>query len=536
MTLMKSKKKEKNRELRNYLRRVEVQFIGRQSQKCEIIKEHWNDERSRWVFLLKVEEKGYAVQVRFQDGHVNSINKPYPTLDEAEKQFQIANEVKTKVQLQLIDNYYITAKKFIRKYKEHEERGDLGKADFSLFTDLKKIQFIIAVSELHEFGFEILGENKKVEFKLKGSKSGKDKDFFDGRRRINRNLVRKIDNYDFDTGLSSLRPKLLKTLDAITSEAIFSESYVFGLYSRMIVSAKTVFQGYHKAYGDFPDEDAIYALFEEYRDQNIISGVNPNGRIERQNPHPMIPIDELNKILDLGFEMSAGLFNFLILSLSTTLRPSEIRRLVENKERLILNGEELDYKTGRIIQKTTGKWDPSELTNPALSIISRVILNYNHPIAPKNIVVEFFAAQGEMRGEVELEGFYERALRTTAGHMLGFCIKAQYPHTSNIYLIKERMGHRTIKQAMKTYAKNLPHNRKSPEGYFGNAGVKKDGVLLTAHQPLWDSYLLSKWIEKMNECLPVDQMRIIWNQIKEEQRMFIADVAPDESIFKPKEY
>lgn len=514
------------------LRRKFIYFIKRREEKIKIIDEHWCEDRTRWVFFISVNQDKYSVEIRGRSGIVSNLGNANTSKDEAFGLYLKAIETRVITHFQVIDNYYPTAKKFIQKYSDEKKNGD-----YSLFKDRYSIQFILAVAELTEEGFVIEAARDKPIKVFDGKMVGKPKVFFTQRKARNRYISRQIPNFKFIPDAAEMKDEMENLLKKMATNEKLKESSLTSYYSHFLWMIEKVHNAYPAVYKPFsPVKKLLYSYLDEFISQNVKSGLNKDGILGRRCNHPMMTIENLEIVLDRAFDTSIGLFNFILLSLSTTLRPTEVRRLLSLKKTHILDGGYLDYKSGDIIIKTVEDVDPSELTNPSLSILSRVLLKYDHRFANAELITDFFKPDKYFRKDIGLEGFYERSLRTTAGHMIGFCIKAKDPHKGDIHVVKDRMGHKTVEMAINKYAKNLPHQSKTPEAYFKCAGMTKDGLLITAHQPLWDAYLLEKWVQKMCELYTEDNIKIIWNQIMTEARAHLSIVAPDENTFIPKNY
>lgn len=257
----------------------------------------------------------------------------------------------------------------------------------------------------------------------------------------------------------------------------------------------------------------------------------------------MIPLDHLEAILEEAFDFSPPLFNYiiliLILSLTLGLRPSEMRRLLKDTSKYLMMKknqlDKLDYQNG-LIRKTGQRLDPKKLKCPSVSLIGRILLKYNHPFASVETVESFFDPEKHFRSGDDLSEYVERSLRTTAGHHIIYCMNVENrEHNATIFTVKDRMAHQDTSMATKVYAKNLPSDI-LPESYFGCAGIDKNGEMITAHFPLWDAYLLKKWLDKMMSVKTEIEINIIWNQILTEWSEIKILNKPHESVLKPTKY
>lgn len=517
------------------IRRIFFQFIKRKyKNEYVVISENWDETRRRFVFLIQIESnpKSWLVEVRGPQGDsISSTQKPFSDLKSAQEKYKESVESRTKTRLQVIDNHYPEAKSFILKYERYGDNGD-----YSGYASLKTFQFMLAVYELLSYGFDYSDENGSIR-KFPGTRTFSSR-YFQEQKAAHREIARKHDN--FIVILANV-PKLKNILNKEVEDRPKAFQTLVSKFYRILDSLKMVSSKYHLIYTDFNSMvTPLKEHFKEFTRNNKKTEIRPLGTVLEEESHPLILINDLEKILYHAFQYSIPTFNFIILELSTALRPTEVRRLANDPEKFIVKDnfrDTLDYKGGKLIQKTAHKINPASLINPSLSLISRILLKYNYPLADQSTVEDFFNAERNFRKkDSSLQKFYERSLRTTAGHHIAYCESADDPHRASLHIVKERMGHATITMATNVYSKDSPASGVKPEIYFGLTGVRKDGVMYSSHHSLWDAWLLGKWLKVMEANLTKSDMDIIWNQIRTEYDLLLRKVAPSGTEVKPLDF
>lgn len=518
--------KDKRHLAKRRIHKTQNQHIKRNYDDYEIIKEYWVSSKTTLFQIIQIFEEDDASHWKLYARNENGLLADFHF--EEHKSLEDASEVLESIKLKngaifdVIDCQYPKVKKFIKQHSKHPESA-------SHFKGIYDLRFIIALLELHEQGCEISSKLKIEPTKRLTNEKLK------RRKSRNRRIARRLSNINIMKDNRFLRKELLEGFSKIVKGGI-KESVIVAMVYRIAYFYDEVAKLYPDIYTDYEYIfKTVEGVIDTLMSKHLISPHSPGGTIKRSESHPMIPIDHLQILLDTAFEISLPLYNYIIVALSTALRPTEVKRLVENPDLYIIDGALLDYKGAKLITKTFEHVDPQiDYINPPLSVIARVLLKYNHPINPQTgvTVEEFFDIDGDFRRKKGFERYYERALRTTAGHMIGYCVKARYPHQANIHTVKEMMAHKNLKQAIEIYAKHLPHPTMVPEKYFNVSGIdisyENEKLLITENQALWQAFLLKDWITKMTKRETKTNMKIIWNQIVTEYKGYKLISAKDE--------
>lgn len=520
---MKKTKNKKVSEKAN-VKRIQNQHLSRGvrgKMSLEIVKSCWIESLKRLVQLVKNKDTGeYFHEIRGMGLYSSTLDKPTKDLDKAVEQFENFSREARRVKLKVIDNFYPEAKRFILKYQEEGARGD-----YSRFAFKNKLSFILAVSELLAEGFVSKNSNGKVTRSFIGIQCNRNRDYHNRNKSLNRLILKRMNDIEVSEDNLDFKKEFRENIKNLIANKLTEATFTAYFY-RILNAIQLVFLEYPRVFKGLNSvESEMKSVYKAITINEKATSLHPDGNILNDGHFDWIPIKELERILDIAFENSIPIYNFLILSLSCMMRPSEMRRLVAFRDQglkdYIIDGSFLNYKYGKLVTKTEAEVDPTSLDNPALSIISRVLLKYPHKLQGKGLTIkEFFEIDGVLRKNKGLENYTERCLRITGGHMLAFCIRAQEPHRSDTYEVKSRMGHASTEQAIKVYAATAPSQSQKPEVYFDNigSGITKDGELITSGQPLWDAYLLRHWIVRMSRVHSESNMKIIWNQIMEEYR------------------
>ena len=117
---------------------------------------------------------------------------------------------------------------------------------------------------------------------------------------------------------------------------------------------------------------------------------------------PLQSAEEVTAVLDYYWEFDRRTYYYIVLGLTTLLRPRELEVLMENPKRYILKNGTLDYKnTGpkmkllgdkhALISKTFGKRHNREnFVNPDLSIVGNLILKHHNPEVKYGHLLELY--------------------------------------------------------------------------------------------------------------------------------------------------
>ena len=290
---------------------------------------------------------------------------------------------------------------------------------------------------------------------------------------------------------------------------------------RAVVSEKTVSEWGYIVGAAFresavlhPDLFGKYHVLGETIPKKITTLISTNiqdsageGKVKHSKNHPWIPVDKLNKILEIAFETNIELYHFCLLSLTTGIRPEDMDLVAHYKTKFLNSDGTLNYRHENpppevefkpIGGKTWKKVNRASLNNPMLSIIGRIIMHYHNPrLMPEN----FFQIAPDKRCVLfrnrfkDLKPYYERAMRTTCAKMILYCAKASNGIKTTINDAQDRLAHATIETTSDIYAKNYP-SAMSPEKYFGIEKLKIRDTVVSEKSVLWDTYLLNDYYER----------------------------------------
>lgn len=237
-------------------------------------------------------------------------------------------------------------------------------------------------------------------------------------------------------------------------------------------------------------------------EKNNVSKSGMVGTLLPTEPHDFIPVEKLDKLLDIAFSVNFELYNFIILSLSVGLRPTEVEKLVQEPQKYMTTTGALSFQTtitdAESIDTLISKTDIKK-RDPQLSVISNIILKY---FRPRRNPPNFFSLKTTQKSfreqHPELRNFYERTLRTTCATMLAYSsISKIGPITLNA--AKNRFGHKDMTELITRYAVEAPADF-MPEKYLNIYGLKLDGIDIGNGSVIWDMWLLRHWIMKFKEA------------------------------------
>jgi hypothetical protein len=368
----------------------------------------------------------------------------------------------------------------------------------------RRLAFFLALDEVY---FEGHGEYKGngAEMADKGYRA----------KSIRRYLLRLIGNSDVPDKVAAAdfywKDLVTKVIDSFNG---YSEGYARNICYRL-KSICSICSGMPALFPEFRglDEEMTKQI------EGKIEVKTKNKELRRKKRHEYIPIKLLPKLFDLAIQEGDSLYSYIVLGLSTCLRPTELKRLVARSRFYYLEGT-LNYKgigipddDDLLVIKTMDHVDVRSLPNPRLSIISRIILKYHSPLLNPN---DFFdLKRGVCRKDKDLSPYYERCLRTTGVTNLVLCENAADPmHRASLHTAKERCGHINVLEVSKDYAKHLPPGHEHPETYFQLNRLAKDKFDIGRGSSLWDLWLLRDYIDRqIKEGMPAARKEEIWEQI-----------------------
>lgn len=411
-----------------------------------------------------------------------------------------------------LDHYKEQAKKILTQVLEHPDYTPI----FS-----RRYGFVFAVEEVLSEGFEGYPQQRNVS--PQGHKA---------LQSFRRKMLSILGNKRIPDNASQVIQDLMGCLNKISQKQTLSvrtyEMYLF-------LAVQTLKKSFQSLPAQFPQfaglSERLYNDGVIFVKNNIGSTKNP-GRLRQPKRHPYIPLEQLEKLLDLAFDVSYETYNYIILSLTTGLRPEEVERLAHFRSSYINNDGTLNYKHQHpsddvtdlpLTSKTETKVSREDLVNPLLSVVGRVILNHYQPQLQPD---DFFDKDAAIRtSHRDLSAFYERSLRTTCATMLAFCSQAKTGR-ADLHEVKNRLAHETLDQAINTYAKHAPTGAMSPEKFFNirNLIRAENNFDLGKGQNLWDMWLLRNWIQKFKAAFESSGDKVslsrMWKQVEMESKFF----------------
>lgn len=423
------------------------------------------------IFLCqKYQTNEYAIIIRSFDPVTSSTSskvKKDLLEDDAQKEYnEIINENKRGPYWVSFDYYREQAYKFIADYES-------GKKDFWGNQHLT-LGFLAMLNEIHED--EGLGEIDPPAKNITPSARKR-------RRNIRRQLVSFLSDFTLDKKIpiDEIEELIKKIMKMIAHKSLkeHGKNIRISTYRMKVEILRDIFEVMSEFRRVYPKEiqneilitikKNTSSIIESYKKKKH-SNAEDLGFTKGDN-NPYIPLPELKIILDLAWNKSACLYYFIVLNLTVGLREDEMRRLINNPRYILSNGT-LDYNNSAgiddvsqwLIQKTDESVDITKLTNPMLSIVARMILNYEKPSPYPD---DFFEKRkGKFRMMMpELEKYHERCLRTTCATMLAYCSKLKGFGASSYLEIAERLAHVDTSTATTTYAPRVPKSI-SPAKYF----------------------------------------------------------------------
>lgn len=471
----------------------------------------------RMIFLLASRdshhpEKHWFLHERtLREGNSVLNDKRYDSLREAEEAYELLKTGNRPKDLDWrgVEFYYPQAKAFI---DSHSAGGDKSR------DPVLELGFLFALDELQENGFK----RKDGSERLPGRNLGRDA--IDRRKQFRRNTLKIVRNQpletrDFDEQYRHMCITLAKGCK--------TESTFFALLwwlNKAIAQMQLKPAVFKIVWPEVTAKGIVKQVSNDYR-----RSATGNGHLRRKKSFGYIPVDKLNDIFVAMLNEQS--INMLTLSLSTGLRPGEIRRLVQKSSpHYVLNGSHLNYKGRKIeneklflVSKTDAKGDVELLENPMLSIVSRVILNNDMPCSwlPEN---PFHNESTFRKGPLAKDCFTktpERHIRASCATMLAYCdlLDSAKSGRATRDMAAQRLGHIDTKQVVSTYAPKIPSETPNPADYFGLSGLSLDGEQVSEYSTLWDVYLLFRWLSwyKKNKLGYYPHLK---NLVKKEARAF----------------
>ncbi len=464
------------------------------------------------VYLCKrVESNMYAIFLRSYDPTSEKTSVTFKDKLQQSEATQEYNNVIGDTRKPFWFGFYSMRAKvveFLKAYSDGKEKDLLWGNEYYSF------RFIAMLNEV----VEVQGEGELRKLKKNVAESTES-----GRHLGRRELVSFFPDLVFKKGQN--REEVKKIIESSIS-LIIEKTLAMNRNSVKLASCKKkvdLFQDVLKIMLEFP------RVYDEFFPEKMVSVISESkikildsfkkkrnveiGLADSDN-NPFIPLDHLKIILDEAWRTSSSLYYFIVLTLSVGGREEEMRRLVAHPKSFVLSDGTLDYNNSRrrkniveyLIQKTADR-DISGLTNPRLSIISRMILFYENPMPVPTL---FFRDKKKgFRSNPELVDYHERCLRTTCATMLAYCTKLRGYGKSIYSDVQVRLGHSDLSMAMKIYAKKLPSDS-SPIKYFSIAPSTIVGkVDITANSNLWDTWLLKDYLSRKKTCFTSENTELL---------------------------
>ena len=213
-------------------------------------------------------------------------------------------------------------------------------------------------------------------------------------------------------------------------------------------------------------------------------------------------IGDLDILLKAIARKGLGFYNFAILALSSLVRYRDLRHITKSHlgpdNRLIYNKE----VHGRFLSRKTlesGKIEPSRLTNPTASLVTRVILRHL-PFKPfDKRAEELFAPGNKVRESLTPEGRKNavlRSLRTTGATMLVESVNSETCRTPTTREVSHRLSHISETMLIQIYARTRPPGiSENIDQYLDLPEVIVGGNDLAQTEAAFDLWLVSHMLE-----------------------------------------
>lgn len=429
-----------------------------------------------------------------------------------------------------IEHYYKQAKAFIIE----SEKNPNGPVPF--FTP--RYGFLLALEELLSDGWEA-GDGFPARRPGIGNRSA---NFRKVLRNNRRKILYNVGNQELGSSLEETRIQIKKMIEAMIDRYEVIGSKTYWRNNSLLMKMAEVASDYPRAFPQFVGlRDKIKKDIKQLETSNFKTS-DSDGKILAEDNHPFVPIEQLTKILQVAFNENINLYDFIVLSLTTGLRPEEMRRLIKFKTAYLKSDRSLNYKHLNphksvsnifLTKKTEAKVKRSDLSDPLLSIVGHIILKNCNPMIEPEFFFEKKSPEHFRVKHEDLEPYYERTLRTTCATMLAFCDKAKVGR-ADLYTVKARLAHKDLKMAIERYAKHPPTESLKPEVYFGITGLKHQdsGMDLGNGESLWDMWLLRDWINRRKTIFTQERdsaaLNRMWKMIINEAKAFQKTLSSDQ--------
>jgi hypothetical protein len=371
---------------------------------------------------------------------------------------------------------------------------------------INRLSFLLAVDEVLANGYQVK-INDKVYFH-KGIKNTSEK---------NRNEVRGIRRQTVHMLANPILPDFSDTEGWSSFIRRILEGYIYAAPKKKI-ALKTFQDKYNcllsmiRTLGRFPSIITVDAgtlnfdlssIYDEVKSSYAQNAESNEPSIVNGKSYQRIELNELELMLDWQWNLNRDVYYTTILGLSTLLRPSELKSLLEDPEAHITEKYYLNYKSKKLITKTLKKTDVARLPNPMLEIVSSIILKHYKPTYKEQDFKK--SNRHSYRNDKRFEDYCIRRLRTTGAVMVKY--------SSTDFDAQTRLGHTTNQMLHNIYAPLLP-SIKSPEHFFGMEKITFIVVLdeeeyqISSESSLWDLWLLKNFISHHLEVIKSDQEKV----------------------------
>ena len=447
--------------------------------------------------------------IETQDDNFHILNRQYNPL--TEKTFlhpasknKYKNKVEAQAEFDLIRNKQCQAWRTLdHNYGQACDLDIVFKKDKDAKASrypLSQLSFQMALYEVKTNGYSIIKDSVlETRTGTKQSVKNSREELNQRRRRIVNVLKNPIlppysDDHAWSEVLFNMFDSFAKDTDEEGTTSIGTFSRKVDCVAEMIKSLKKyrhIFNGVHVVY------DEVDRIYKEVLQSNVYNAKYNTGTIVPKGHYKPIAIDKLRTLLDTVWNEGKGKneYNTVMLALSTALRPSELELLINSPSEHITESHFLNYSGGKLITKTLSSTDISDITNPHIEIVSRIILFHMKPTFNKGYFKKDNKAS--YRSRLDLNDCFLRRFRTTSATYLAYCgnIKNSFGGASH-QEVQLRLGHTTTTMATTTYAKQIPSSR-NPRNYFNFTGeIEINNKKIHQESSLWDLWLLNDFISR----------------------------------------
>ncbi|MCX6128123.1 MAG: hypothetical protein NTX25_03550 [Proteobacteria bacterium] len=229
-----------------------------------------------------------------------------------------------------------------------------------------------------------------------------------------------------------------------------------------------------------------------------------SGEFRPGNNYQPLSLPDLEIFLEVLSKRGLPYYNFAILCLSTLIRYRDIKLLnpafLANDGKLVYNkkvhGQYLSNKT-----LVSGKIEPSRLTNPTASIVTKVILRHLgfKPFDSK-MEKRIFSPESKIRLSLSPAGRKNgvvRSLRTTGATMLAESEHSETCRKITKKEVAERLAHINTRMLDTVYGRMRPPEmgEENIDDYLDLPDIRINRVLVNSKEAAFDIWLLKNMLE-----------------------------------------